>query len=252
MKKGFVIDSLPRTGSTTLARLLSCHPDIRCLIEPFHPRRYDGQFFRMALEAGTAAAALNLIWHRWSGIKHVWDASQGWPFRSRPEVNDSIVLEAGHVIFLERRNLLRRYVSEAISQQLDFWIGTQQQFRARLENVQLRELDPAAVLQELHKDKAAVERRLQLMEEHNVPMLRLFYEDIFEEGVAAGPQFAIMNNILGFLGFPDVSEHTFMQQWAPLLDRSTYRWASPEIYRMVPAIESLEREVGSDETGWLF
>jgi hypothetical protein len=252
VKKGFVVDTLPRTGSTTLARLLNCHPDIKCLIEPFHPRRYEGQFHRMALDAQSVEPALNLIWHRWNGIKHVWDASRGWPFSQNLELNDHIPLGASHVIFLDRRNRLRRYVSGVISVQLNFWIGTRQQFQARLENACLKELDPAVVLLELEKDKAAIERRLQLMRARNIPHMHRFYEELFEEGVSLATQFEIMNKILGFLGFREVSQDIFEKEWTPLLDRATYQWASPETYRMIPGIERLEREIGSDETGWLF
>jgi hypothetical protein len=250
VKKGFLIDSLPRTGSTTLARVLSCHPAIKCLIEPFHPRRYDGQFYRMALDAGTAEPVLNLIWYRWTGIKHVWDASREWPLPRK--LSDSIIRGVGHVIFLERRNLLRRYVSGVISQQLDFWIGTRQQFQARLENAQLKALDSATVLREIKRDRVAMQQRLEFIKSQNVPLMHLYYEDIFDDVITLTQQFEIMSNILIFLGLSPVSESVFMQQWAPLFDRNTYRWASSEIYRMIPGVEGLDREAGSDETGWLF
>jgi hypothetical protein len=250
VKKGFVVDSLPRTGSTTLANLLNCHPDIKCLIEPFHPRRYDGQFHRMALDCNSAEPVLNLMWHRWRGIKHVWEAAREWPLPQK--VNDSVILGASRVIVLERRNLLRRYVSGAISRQLDFWIGTRQQFQARLEAAHLKRLDPAVVLQEMEKDKSAVEQRLNFIRENNVPVMHLFYEDIFEKEIMLARQFEIMNKVLGFLGFHEVSESEFGPQWSALLDRDAYQWASPETYRLVPGIEELEREIGSDATGRLF
>lgn len=252
MKRGFIIDSLPRTGSTTLARLLNCHPEIKCLVEPFHPRRYDGQFHAMALQASSVEPALNLIWHRWNGIKHVWDAFRSWPFPENPKLNDGIIREAGHVILLERRNLLRRYVSGMISMQLDFWIGTQQQFRARLENAQLKELNPANVLRELKKDRAAAEQRLKFVQSEGVPSMHLFYEDLFEVGITTQQQFETMSSILRFLGFSEVSESAFRNEWVPLLDRDTYQWASADVYRMIPGIEDLEREIASDEVGWLF
>jgi hypothetical protein len=253
MKRGFVIDSLPRTGSTTLARLLNTHPDIRCLVEPFHPLRYDGQFHKMALQAQSVEPALNLIWHRWSGIKHVWQASsKGAPFPRNPDLNDGIVLGAGRVVFLQRRNLLRRYVSARISQQLCFWIGTRQEYLARLENIQLREFEPASVLQEIEKDRAGIEQRLRLLREHDIHTLHLFYEDLFGDDATSTKQSEIMNGILRFLGYREISDGDFMQQWAPLLDKNTYQWASAEVYRMIPGIEQLEHELGSDETGWLF
>ncbi len=252
IKKGFVIDSLPRTGSTTLANLLSCHPDIKCLVEPFHPRRYNGQYYRMAMQTKSVEPALNLIWHRWNGIKHVWVGPTGFPFPQNPELNNGIVLAASHVIFLERRNLLRRYVSSMISRQLDFWIGTRQEFQARLENIQLRELEPSTVLQEIKKDKAATEQRLELLRAHNLPCMHLIYEELFGEQVSYSMQFGMLNSILTFLGFREISEDEFNQKWMSLLDKNTYQWSSADVYRMIPGVEHLEREIGSDEFGWLF
>lgn len=250
MKKGFVIDSLPRTGSTTLANLLNCHPDIKCLIEPFHPRRYDGEFHRMALASSSAEPVLNLIWHRWCGIKHVWESAREWPLPQK--VNDSVILGANRVIVLERRNLLRRYVSGVISRQLDFWIGTRQQFQTRLESVHLKRLDPAVVLGEIEKDKAAMQQRMNFIRESNIHVMHLFYEDIFEKEITLARQFEIINKVLGFLEFHEVSESEYGAQWAALLDRDAYQWASPETYQLIPGIEELERDVGSDATGRLF
>lgn len=253
MKKGFVIDSLPRTGSTTLARVLNCHPDIGCLIEPFHPLRYGGQFYRMALETNSVTPVLNLIWHRWNGIKHVWQPSyKGAPFPLSPALNDGVVLEAGRVIFLKRRNLLRRYVSAVISQQLKFWIGTRQEYRARLENIQLPELDPAAVLLEIKMDQTDTERRLRLFQEHDIQVMHLVYEDIFGRTATTTTQLDLINGILFFLGFREISEIEFAQHCALLFDADIYQWASADVYAMIPGIQRLDQEVGSDETGWLF
>lgn len=251
-KKGFVIDSLARTGSTTLARVLSCHPDIECLIEPFHPRRYGGQFRQMALQAKSVEPVLDLIWQRWSGIKHVWQASKGWPFPEDPHLNDGIVLAAGRVIFLERRNLLRRYISSIVSRQLDFWIGSREDFLARLGNVQLGDLNLLMAQQEIRQDQAATQRRLQLFRENKVQVIHLHYEDFLGEGVTKQWQFETIGKILGFLGLEGISESLFEKECARFLDPSTYQWASADVYGMIPGVEEIERVLGSDETGWLF
>lgn len=252
MKKGFVIDSLARSGSTTLANALSLHSDTQCLVEPFHPRRYGGQFHRMAMELGSAEPALNFIWNRWSGIKHVWNASLGWPFPMNRSINDSVILSASRVIVLERRNLLRRYVSAVVSHQLDFWIGTRAQFLKRLERIQLKEIDPRLVLKGIQDDKAAIKSRVSLIRRHNIPLLHLFYEDLFQEVQGTHHQFEIINRILRFLGVNQISEDIFNQKWAPLFDKAIYQWGSPDIYRKIPNIEILEQQLGSDETGWIF
>lgn len=251
MDAGFVIDSLPRTGSTTLARLLDCHPDIRCLVEPFHPRRYNGQYHKMAIQARSVRLPLNLIWHRWNGIKHVWVGSTGFPFPKNPELNDEIVLAASRVIFLERRNLLRRYVSNVISRQLDFWIGTQHEFRARLEQAQLRELDPEIARKEMMKDRAVMADRLTLIQSNNIPYMQVAYEDLFGEDTSLAQQCEIVSNILAFLGYRNGCNHSLISSWTPLLDRNMYQWASAEVYHLIPGIERLEREVGGSEFGSL-
>jgi hypothetical protein len=42
----FLVFSLPRCGSTTLRRILNCHPRLRCLEEPFNPFNYDGKYIK--------------------------------------------------------------------------------------------------------------------------------------------------------------------------------------------------------------
>lgn len=250
-RKRFIIDGLTRTGSTTLARLLNLHPEIDCLMEPFHPRRYGGQFNRMAIEAQSVEQATNLIWQRWSGFKHVWEAN-GWPFTQDPWLNERVVLCADRVIFLQRRNLLRRAISSIISAQLRFWVGTANQFRTRLEAVQLQELDPLIIREAVGRDQAAVRSRCQLLSDSGHAVLRVAYEELYSDEVTPYEQWQRINTILEFVGVSAVSQSTFREEWSPLLSRDVYRWASADVYRLMPGIQQIERQVGCDETGWLF
>jgi hypothetical protein len=235
-----------------MARLLNLHKDINCLVEPFHPRRYNGHFNRMALQESSVESALNLIWHRWNGIKHVWEAPSGWPFVQNSTLNEGIPLSCRQVLILERRNLLRRFVSNAICKQLRFWIGTREEFHARLESVQLLELNATEVLQGMKADKASVAKRVKFVQKHGIPMMHLFYEDIFSEDVTADAQLKILNNVLAFLGYNEIDDNEFRETWFALLDNKSNQWASSDVYRMIPGIDRLESEVGSDEMGWLF
>ena len=137
----FAIVSLPRSGSTSLAEMLNCHRDIRCLIEPFHPKRYDGMFRRSVVGEASLDATLDQIFSRCNGIKHVWE-SNGWPFMERPGLNFHMSLKPNlHVIFIVRRNLLQRVVSNLISRQTQYWIGTKERFLERLDQVALAPVD---------------------------------------------------------------------------------------------------------------
>jgi hypothetical protein len=249
--RGFVIDGLTRTGSTTLTRLLNSCTEVQCLMEPFHPKRYGGHFYRMAIASDSVGPALNLIWHRWAGIKHVWE-TDGWPFLIKPELNNGVVLSANKVLYLQRRNLLRRCISSLISKQLRFWVGTKQEFVARLEQTQLCELRPDLVLSMVRKDKEAAERRLWLLNAHSIPFKTIVYENMYGETISLEDQRQLLNEILVFLGLAPVDSERFVRHGAAILDPRQYRWGSEDIYRRIPGIEIIEREVGSDETGWLF
>lgn len=250
-RRGFVIDGLTRTGSTTLANLLSCHPDVKCLIEPFHPRRYDGHFHKMAVAQESVGPALNLIWFRWTGIKHVWE-SNGWPFSQSPRLNDGVVLGARKVLFLQRRNLLRRSISSSISRQLRFWIGRREEFLSRLEEVQLSDINPDIIADEIKRDQAAVKQRLDLLRNNNVQTMSIFYEDLYTDKVTRRQQLMMINEIFAFLEFRTVTEEQLAFEWAHLLDPDTHRWSSPDVYRRIPRIKEIEDRLGCNATGWLF
>src|SRR5438552_16912055 len=205
----FVITSLPRSGSTTLARILDCHPDVRCLVEPFHPSRYQGTFHRMAMDDGDVTPALERIGSRWNGIKHVWESS-GWPFLGRPELNDRILSRPGlRVVVLVRRNWLRRVVSNLICRQTQFWIGTREEFCSRLERVRLRPLDPGAVLRQIRQDQEAGRRCLESLASQRAEVLSLYQEDLFPAGAGRSERLSLLNSILGFLGFATVGDSAF-------------------------------------------
>jgi len=248
----FVIDGPTRTGSTTLAKLLNCHPDINCVIEPFHNRRAGAQFNRLAVESGSIRPALSLIWQRWNGLKHVWESGSDWPFIGRPDLNDAVLSGADLLIFLRRRNLLRRYVSSVISKRMGFWVGTREEFIMRLDEVHLPELSAAVVERELQNDEAAVSRRLSVIENENLICKHLFYEDLFEEGISREEQVLTLKNLLSFLGFKSEIAPEILGQWGVLFDPNTFRWASSDTYSRIPGIFQIEKQFGSSERGWLF
>jgi hypothetical protein len=67
----FIIFSLPRCGSTTLARALNCYPGIRCALEPFIPENRPPESGTFG-SADDLDAALTGIWAKHNGFKHVW------------------------------------------------------------------------------------------------------------------------------------------------------------------------------------
>jgi hypothetical protein len=249
MPRTFVVDGLPRTGSTTFARILNCHPEIHCLVEPFHPNRYEGQFNRLALETGMQSV-LPLIHQRWNGIKHVWEPLSGWPFRNLPQLNDDLALAGGDILFMRRRNFLRRYVSGAISQRLGFWVGTRREFLWRLEHAALVLDPPELIRARIDLEISAVNQRVRLLQERNIRFHSIFYEDFFV--AECEEQFSQINAVFKFVGAVPLARTLFDTEAAKFLNRQNYQWANDDIYRRISGIAEIESYVASAERGYLF
>jgi LPS sulfotransferase NodH len=246
-----VIVSLPRSGSTTLARLLDSHDDVRCIVEPFHPHRYGGHFHQFARRR-SVGAAFSAIWAQWTAVKHVWDLN-GFPFFGRPELNDETLIHAGcRVILLVRRNILRRIVSQHLSRQTRYWIGPREGFIAKLSDTSVVALDPWRVCLDIRAEQEALASQTKFLAEHDIPFLRLDYEDLFRPGASVSDQASVLNDMLSFVGLAPFDRDGFIEKCTSHLDRNKNQWATEEVYRRIPDIERLEDAAGSDITGWLF
>src|SRR3954470_16532022 len=109
----FIIFSLPRTGSTTLVRLVNCHPGIHCIFEPFNPTNRAQYAIRAdnLRRVYGLGVAVQQLWTVCNGIKHVgsWD---GFPFKDEPDLNLQMLTGRGaRIVFLTRKNALRRAIS---------------------------------------------------------------------------------------------------------------------------------------------
>jgi hypothetical protein len=246
-----VILSLPRCGSTTMARLLNCHPDIRCLIEPFHAGNYEGRFHRLAVSF-SVDFALELIWTKWNGIKHVW-VPGGAPFAENPELNDRIALGPDRkIVLMRRRNLLRRAISNLICRQTGYWVGDRAGFCDRLSATDLDPVEPEVLRRQIDRDREAIERCVRSLGESSAQVYTLYYEDVFRDGQSQAERLLVVNTLLDFLDFIPVTATEFANHWERHFDPAENRWASDDIYRMIPGVELVEEAVGCDETGWLF
>lgn len=220
----YIIHSLPRTGSTTLARALNCHPDLSCVTEPFHPKRYDGFFNRSAIEEGSVESAIAMIARRWAGLKHVFDASNGWPFASHPAMNDRLLFMADKVILLKRRDALNRYLSDHIAKHLGFWIGSRDEFLKRLQRAEIPALDAIEVRRKIELDLKTMERRDMIVASAGIETRTLWYEDLFpNDGYLLRQD---LDQITSFLGVRPFTELEFATDVLAASTPLVYRWAS--------------------------
>jgi hypothetical protein len=248
----FIISSLPRSGSTTIASLLNCHPQVRCILEPFNPNRYQGIFYNEALRSRSVETTVNAIWNKWNCIKHVWQ-SDGWPFETMPWLNEQLARQPRiKFIVIVRRNLLKRFISNYLCRAADYWIGSKQEFLYRLERTALPYLNPLHVKHGLTQDYAAMSHHLRQVKRLCPKVKILFYEDFFGPETNDETRISNLSELFTFLSLSVIEKEYYLRDYHSYFDMSIHRWCSREIYQAIPNIRQIEELAGSDQTGWLF
>jgi hypothetical protein len=243
----FLIFTLARTGSTTLARALNRYGRVRCIIEPFNPdnsKRYLPRIFDRA----SLMASLDEIWKEHDGVKHVYHPT-GWPFR-HPDYNDWLV-EAGHrVVLLRRANALQRVVSSQISHQCGVYDAESADARERFLTFRFSRLDTCWIRDQLASERRWLATLRRSIERREIPFVEVLYESIFARNATPLARVEYLNRILAFIGKPPVPGESVAELTA-FLAPEHHKLNSHDVYRRIPGIEEIEREFGSDELGWL-
>lgn len=252
MADKFILFCLARSGSTTLMRLLNCHPDIRCANEPFNPDNFGGRYFRRVRDLPSLEEALSELWRSHNGIKHVWHPS-GWPFTNRRDLNDYILLKAApRVLFLNRRNILKRVVSSQISEQTRVWAFAGEGERDRLRNFEFKPLDVGWLKRQLDHERESIAQQRQMLVAHGAAYLELWYEELYEADSGTRRKVERLNQVLAFLGGSAITDAGALSKVEELFDPLNAKMNSAETYSKIPGIDEIERRFGSDENGWLF
>lgn len=247
----FIIFSLARCGSTTLTRIVNCYPGIRCVIEPFTPSN-ESTKYRSVSDSDVLDSALAEIWQEYNGIKHIWDPS-GFPFGDTLELNRRLLLDSpSRIIFLTRRNNLRRIVSDEISWQTQVWGTFSDADRQRVLEFAYQPLRIERIEWQIDADAKTVPAVLQMLSEANKPTLELFYEDIFDERAELEERLRKIDVICRFLGAGKVQDDSSRRLIESLLDHKRGKLNSAETYGRIPRIREIEKRFGSDQSGWLF
>jgi hypothetical protein len=232
-------------------RILNCHPEIRCVNEPFNPDNCCGRELILPDEAALDEQ-LRGLWVRFNGLKHVWHPS-GWPFATHSGLNDRLLHSTRYsVILLTRRNILRRVVSSQLSEQTRIWQSDDEDEKRRLREFLYHPLDREWIRWHIENEGAEVARRKARLDETGATWMELAYEDLFEESLPREAQVARVDSIVRFLGHDPGALKAAVDTVHRLLDPARMRFNSPDVYSRIPEAEEIERCFGSSETGWLF
>ncbi len=234
-----------RTGSTSLMHLLNLHSDIRMCHEPFHPSHstwYMGEenYVDLIKDEISLDAQLSKIFVRYNGIKTLsYQLPENLYERilSRDDIK---------VIFLSRRNRLQAAVSGFIARQTNVW---QRSDLDKSGSRHVAQLEPVPVNQlretlKYYCELDAVYREL-VSRKSTSSALQIFYEDVFSPDL--GENREALRSIFHFVGL-DMPQSENIDK---LLDPGQTKVTSAAVYRSIPNATLIDRELGSDETGWL-
>lgn len=254
MPNRFLIMSLPRCGSTTLMDVLNCHPDIRCLREPFNPDQAGNTYLGRVRDFGSLGSVLGHIWREFNGVKHVWEPC-GWPFGRGMDFNLRLALQPDvRIVLLTRTNHLQRIVSYEVAAQTNVWHrvqGTPRDGERREENpapAKLRPLDPARLHRNIRLAMAGNELMRSTLRSSRTPFHEVTYEEIY----APAASLRRVNEILEFLGASSLPDGIPLDRARRLLDPRSTKLNSEQTYHLVPNIDDINELCGTAATGYLF
>jgi LPS sulfotransferase NodH len=250
----FILYSPQRTGSTTLACLLDCHPGVRCALEPFNPGYTGPAAYLCQLLRQTQGidAAIRSLWETFNGCKHIWHAD-GWPFRDDPTLNHRLLVScSASIILLQRKNLLRRAISGQISAQIGIWVPSSKEDWRLIREHHFTALDIGQLRADIASERAEHDRVCALAAASGKPWIEVSYEDFFADGLPMERQLEAVQALFAFLGIDRVTDEARLAKMRRLFDPAYTGFQNAASYRKIPNIAEVERELGSVETGFVF
>ena len=247
-----LIFSLARCGSETLVSILNSHPEIRCVSEPFNSDNFEGQYRKRVQDAKSLYEAMDDLYKQYTAIKHVWDAS-GWPFSKMPQFNP-LLLQAPHqkIIFLTRKNSLKRVVSLCIAGQTKRWGVFSDEDRASLAAFAFSPIQPQFVGWHLDGEKKLVPEYRKLLHDCKCEFMDLSYEQLFDPSHTSAQRTETITQIMAFLGKSGLQNAETQERMVGFLRTRQTAVDASLLYDRIPNIQEIEKQFGSPETGTLF
>ncbi len=241
-----IVFAHPRSGSTSLVRLLGLHPELRLDEEPFHEdhatwRRVERASRRRITDTDSLDAVLSEIFAEYDGFKTL-------AYQLSPTLNAHMLLAPGRkIVFLRRRNLLKSVVSGMIAEQTGLWHACQATAPVLEYYSDLRPLSVEEAAGRLAYERSLIDEHAAVLA--GLPESRrldVSYEDFFL--AAETERAAQLERLFAFLDLEPIPA----AQAAAFLDPSRARLNSEETYARVPNVRELDETLGSDEYGRLF
>lgn len=239
-KSEVLIFAFPRTGSTTLAESLAMFTKVNKLLEPFNETHGYARDREDIVDRDSLYRVLDEISDKGINVvKHLnCQLSQ--------ELNCRL-LEYGfrQILFLWRRNSLKRAVSNEISFQAREW----RRDREKILNAEYKPLDINKLRENMEWYRSEVEWYRAFLESRGIPFSEIVMEDFYRKSMEEKEKAVVcLARRYFFLRSFSYNQKRLREILSPEVSRLNSR----ETYEMIPNIGEVDRELSSEENGFLF
>jgi len=254
MKVGFIIFAHERSGSNSLANLLSCHPRINIIYEPFNePWQLESnpplvKKIKNIKDVGSLDKFLEEINKTHQGIKHLF-------YQVDKKYNQHLLKKSSKIIFLTRKNLLKTIISKEISMRIGIW-DTWKRDKEQVNKIILNHKFDSFSVEKVKKQTIDLKEEIKgykdYLKKKNIPFLEITYEELYDSNIFINDKINKINNILKFLGYSPIKDIEKIKKMKGLLDYKKRKINNIETYTSIPNILEIEKRLGNKETGYLF
>ncbi len=266
--KRILIFALARTGSTSLMNLINVHKSIYAISEPFNignKEHFKGmgingiceneisEFKELDLELNRIFLDFNLIKHVWhpSGFPFI-ESDPGYAFKFLMSKNEYLLKKFDYIIFLNRRNNLKRLVSSLMSMQTGVWDSYQTSAGNIPEEFVYAPLKIDSIKWHLEYDRYYIEYFKSAIVNSGIKFTEVFQEDFFDNKTDVESKIEKFLKLSDFLDLPRRYNYDQMMTIGEYLYSKKHQQNSRVTYDKVPNIQEIEDTFGSDEKGWIF
>lgn len=242
--KKILLFAHPRSGSTTLMNVLNVHKDINIMHEPFNEERenwYEDNknYLNETKTIEDLDRVLEEIHEKHNGFKHL-------SYQLPEDLTEHLLTKKGYsVIFQQRKNHLQGMVSAFIAEQTNIWQS--EDVGKHKEPSSLKSLDIGKIKKEIEYLKHDLALFKNMLQKAGTPLFEISYEDFLVEGEE--DKLRKLEEVFSFLDleFPNDEVEEIKRLISP-----KRKIANDNIYNLVPNIQEIEKELGSEEDGFLF
>lgn len=243
-----IIFAHPRSGSTSLYKILNTHPDLNLTLEPFHDsygqwHPDEKNYIDYINDIPSLDAALEELFRKYNGMKIL-------SYQLPEDIYKHLLNRSDcKVIFLWRANYLKSVVSVLIAEQTNIW----QKSDFNKISGAYEQLVPLKI-----EDIDGIESRIKGMREGirywdeiiskkpEGSYYKVTYEDLYCDNLEQ--ELARVKDIFDFLGLEAPETDKFIKFLEPRNEQIN----TAETYLAVPNIREIESRFGNSENGYLF